>query len=214
MRRVGARWRLSRYLEFSRDEWSVLRAATPLTIRENDLEALRGINDRISLDEVADVYLPAHPAAEPLRGGGPEPAQGVGHVPRHDRPEGAVRDRRRRQRRRGQEHVRPRPAGAAVALARPPEGRPRHDRRLPLPERRARSAGHHEPQGLPRELRHAAAADVPAGGEVGRARGAGAGLQPRRLRHRPGRGAGGAPARHPHPRGPERAAGRRPRRSS
>jgi len=49
---------VSRYLEFSREEWSVLRAATPLTIREKDLEALRGINDRISLDEVADVYLP------------------------------------------------------------------------------------------------------------------------------------------------------------
>jgi len=48
----------SRYLEFRRDEWSVLRAATPLTIREKDLEALRGINDRINLDEVADVYLP------------------------------------------------------------------------------------------------------------------------------------------------------------
>jgi type I pantothenate kinase len=46
------------YLEFSRDEWRVLRAATPLTIREKDLEALRGINDRINLDEVADVYLP------------------------------------------------------------------------------------------------------------------------------------------------------------
>jgi type I pantothenate kinase len=48
----------SRYLEFTRDEWRVLRAATPLTIREKDLEALRGINDRINLDEVADVYLP------------------------------------------------------------------------------------------------------------------------------------------------------------
>jgi type I pantothenate kinase len=48
----------NRYLEFSRDEWRVLRAATPLTIREKDLEALRGINDRISLDEVVEVYLP------------------------------------------------------------------------------------------------------------------------------------------------------------
>ena len=48
----------SRYIEFTRDEWRVLRAATPLTIREKDLEALRGINDRINLDEVADVYLP------------------------------------------------------------------------------------------------------------------------------------------------------------
>src|SRR5437868_14376379 len=49
---------VSRYLEFTRDEWAVLRAATPLTIREKDLEALRGINDRINLDEVAAVYLP------------------------------------------------------------------------------------------------------------------------------------------------------------
>jgi type I pantothenate kinase len=48
----------SRYITFSRDEWSDLRAATPLTIRERDLEALRGINDHLDLHEVADVYLP------------------------------------------------------------------------------------------------------------------------------------------------------------
>jgi type I pantothenate kinase len=48
----------SRYLRFSRDEWRDLRAATPLTLREKDLVALRGINERISLEEVADVYLP------------------------------------------------------------------------------------------------------------------------------------------------------------
>jgi type I pantothenate kinase len=48
----------SRYVTFSRDEWSDLRAATLLTIRERDLEALRGINDRLDLDEVAAVYLP------------------------------------------------------------------------------------------------------------------------------------------------------------
>ena len=47
-----------RYLHFDRDEWAALRAATPLTLRENDLEALRGINERIDLDEVAAVYLP------------------------------------------------------------------------------------------------------------------------------------------------------------
>lgn len=47
-----------RYLSFSRDEWSDLRAATPLTMREKDLEAMRGINDRIDLDEVKAVYLP------------------------------------------------------------------------------------------------------------------------------------------------------------
>jgi type I pantothenate kinase len=47
-----------RYLRFTRDEWAELRAATPLTLREAELEQLRGINDRIDLDEVAAVYLP------------------------------------------------------------------------------------------------------------------------------------------------------------
>jgi type I pantothenate kinase len=48
----------SRYLTFSRQEWAVLRAATPMTLREHDLQHLGGINDRVSLDEVAEVYLP------------------------------------------------------------------------------------------------------------------------------------------------------------
>jgi type I pantothenate kinase len=47
-----------RYLRFSRDDWARLRAATPLTLREPDLEALQGITERIDLDEVAAVYLP------------------------------------------------------------------------------------------------------------------------------------------------------------
>ena len=48
----------SRYLCFSRAEWARLRAATPLLLTESDLQTLRGINERISLDEVAEVYLP------------------------------------------------------------------------------------------------------------------------------------------------------------
>ncbi len=47
-----------RYITFSRDEWADLRAATPLTLREKDLEAMRGINERIDLDEVKAIYLP------------------------------------------------------------------------------------------------------------------------------------------------------------
>ena len=47
-----------RYLTFDRDDWADLRAATPLTLRESELQSLRGINDRIDLDEVAAVYLP------------------------------------------------------------------------------------------------------------------------------------------------------------
>lgn len=49
---------LQRYLQFTKDEWSRLRAATPLTLTEQDLAELRGINERLSLDEVAQVYLP------------------------------------------------------------------------------------------------------------------------------------------------------------
>jgi type I pantothenate kinase len=47
-----------RYLTFDRDEWAELRAATPMTLRAPELDRLRGINDRIDLDEVAAVYLP------------------------------------------------------------------------------------------------------------------------------------------------------------
>jgi type I pantothenate kinase len=46
------------YVTFTRDEWSRLRAATPLTLTNADLKTLRGINEDVSLDEVAEVYLP------------------------------------------------------------------------------------------------------------------------------------------------------------
>jgi type I pantothenate kinase len=49
---------IGRYLDFGRDEWSELRAATPMTLRAPDLARLRGINDHIDLDEVAAIYLP------------------------------------------------------------------------------------------------------------------------------------------------------------
>ncbi|MEO6570218.1 MAG: type I pantothenate kinase [Ilumatobacteraceae bacterium] len=49
---------LDRYLTFSREDWAQLRAATPLTLRQHDLDSLQGINERIDLDEVAAIYLP------------------------------------------------------------------------------------------------------------------------------------------------------------
>jgi type I pantothenate kinase len=49
---------ISPYLRFSRAEWAGLRASTPLPLTENDLSTLRGINEEISLDEVAGIYLP------------------------------------------------------------------------------------------------------------------------------------------------------------
>jgi type I pantothenate kinase len=47
-----------RYQRFTRAEWARLRADTPLTLTEEDLTRLRGLNERVSLDEVAEVYLP------------------------------------------------------------------------------------------------------------------------------------------------------------
>jgi type I pantothenate kinase len=47
-----------RYLHFARTDWAALRASTPLTLEQADLDELRGINERIDLDEVAAVYLP------------------------------------------------------------------------------------------------------------------------------------------------------------
>ena len=49
---------LSPFNYLSREAWSELRAATPLTLSEEDLQELHGINEMVSLDEVAEVYLP------------------------------------------------------------------------------------------------------------------------------------------------------------
>lgn len=46
------------YQTFSRTEWAKLRANTPLTLSQEDLLSLRGLNERVSLEELADVYLP------------------------------------------------------------------------------------------------------------------------------------------------------------
>ncbi len=46
------------WVVFDRDAWARLRAATPLTLSETDLDELRGLNDRLDLDEVVAVYLP------------------------------------------------------------------------------------------------------------------------------------------------------------
>jgi type I pantothenate kinase len=48
----------SPYLIFDREEWKSLRASVPLTLSAEELAELRGVNERISLDEVSDIYLP------------------------------------------------------------------------------------------------------------------------------------------------------------
>jgi type I pantothenate kinase len=58
MVRPGEELAVSRFIEFSRAEWARLRAATPLPLTEPQLRGLVSVNERMSLDEVADVYLP------------------------------------------------------------------------------------------------------------------------------------------------------------
>lgn len=49
---------LSPYRHFSREEWAQLRADTPLTLTAQEVLRLQSLNDPISLDEVATIYLP------------------------------------------------------------------------------------------------------------------------------------------------------------
>jgi type I pantothenate kinase len=49
---------MSPYIELTRDQWSLLRNSTPLTLTEDDLVKLRGINENVSLREVEEIFLP------------------------------------------------------------------------------------------------------------------------------------------------------------
>ncbi len=48
----------SRFLVFDRAAWAKLRDSTPLTLSEDDLNELRGLNEAVSIAEVEDIYLP------------------------------------------------------------------------------------------------------------------------------------------------------------
>ena len=49
---------LSPYRRFTASEWGRLRADTPLTLSEEELKELRGRGERVSLEEVSEIYLP------------------------------------------------------------------------------------------------------------------------------------------------------------
>lgn len=51
-------WDATPYVELSRAQWGELRKNTPLTLTEDELEELRGVDDPIDLAEVTDIYLP------------------------------------------------------------------------------------------------------------------------------------------------------------
>ena len=49
---------ISPFITFTRSEWTKLRDNTPLTLTESDLDTLKGINEKLSMSEVEEVYLP------------------------------------------------------------------------------------------------------------------------------------------------------------
>ena len=44
--------------EFDAKSWAKLRADTPMTLGEDDLKRLRGINEKVNIEEVEQIYLP------------------------------------------------------------------------------------------------------------------------------------------------------------
>jgi len=46
------------YLQFDRAQWAALRDSVPLTLKEAEIVKLKGINEDLSLEEVAQIYLP------------------------------------------------------------------------------------------------------------------------------------------------------------
>lgn len=49
---------MSPYLSFDRQQWSELRNSVPMTLSEEDLKALQGINENLTMQEAVEVYLP------------------------------------------------------------------------------------------------------------------------------------------------------------
>jgi type I pantothenate kinase len=49
---------LSAYLSFEREEWAKLSPDVPVPLSERDLGELHGMNEEVSLEEVAEIYLP------------------------------------------------------------------------------------------------------------------------------------------------------------
>ncbi|HLQ85985.1 MAG TPA: type I pantothenate kinase [Salinisphaeraceae bacterium] len=46
------------YMAFTRSQWAALRKTTPMTLNRAEVRMLKGINDALSLQEVAEIYLP------------------------------------------------------------------------------------------------------------------------------------------------------------
>lgn len=48
----------SPYITLNREQWKSLRDSTPLTISDEELASLQGVNESVSMTEVSEIYLP------------------------------------------------------------------------------------------------------------------------------------------------------------
>ncbi|MDR1783733.1 MAG: type I pantothenate kinase [Dysgonamonadaceae bacterium] len=48
----------SPYLLFNRAQWAELRKTEPMTLTEEEIHAMKGINEELSMNDVRDIYLP------------------------------------------------------------------------------------------------------------------------------------------------------------
>ncbi|EGU32169.1 pantothenate kinase [Vibrio sp. N418] len=46
------------YLSFNRQQWAELRNAVPMTLSEEDLKELQGVNESLTMEESVEIYLP------------------------------------------------------------------------------------------------------------------------------------------------------------
>ncbi|ANP75304.1 type I pantothenate kinase [Vibrio crassostreae 9CS106] len=49
---------MSPFMSFDRERWSELRNLVPMTLSESDLKELQGINEKLTIEEAVEIYLP------------------------------------------------------------------------------------------------------------------------------------------------------------
>lgn len=49
---------MSPYMMFDRQQWSQLRNSVPMTLSQEDLKELQGINENLTMEEAVEIYLP------------------------------------------------------------------------------------------------------------------------------------------------------------
>lgn len=69
---------LSPYLTLKREQWKKLRASVSMPLTETELGDLRGINDKLSLEEASEVYLPLSRLLNLLATGNRKMSEGIG----------------------------------------------------------------------------------------------------------------------------------------